>query len=61
MVPIRSGPRIVGLHSAGGSSHVHEGPLRDHGQWPCFTLGPNIFDYKEIFFLFYVAKSISFK
>ena len=26
-----SGPRIEGPHSAGGSTQVHEGPHRDHG------------------------------
>ena len=27
----KSGPRIEGPHSAGGSTRVHEGPHRDHG------------------------------
>ena len=27
----KSGPRIEGPHSAGGSAQVHEGPHRDHG------------------------------
>ena len=27
----KSGPRIEGPHSAGGSTQVHEGPHRDHG------------------------------
>ena len=27
----KSGPRIEGPHSAGGSTQVHEGQHRDHG------------------------------